>query len=254
MTTIRFPQTAIIVSDPRCGETAAFNDISKFKADMLECGWSEQDFDAFMASGPEVYEAEYVCHTTRAGAIYHVDAGRHTYYVVAAGGVPSTEVKLALDLDHEASPEEIEEVGGFLLPPRRLSHDRVFIAPRYQDWSTYPVKNRIDESKGKWIDFADFTDMASVCEETERLRKETGAVWIDVTKIDGFAGLDPLSHGGLEPLWAAHEVLRWLSPQDQKDYAAWLGRTSSQRVYMVSEESVAAWRKGQHHYPPEEES
>lgn len=113
MTTFRihFPSTAIIVSDTRCGETAAFNDVADFRVAMLECGWSEQEFDAFMASDPQVYDATYVCTTVKGGKIYAVDGGRKTYYAVYAGN----DVSLLMDLDHEAEPEELGEVGGILL-------------------------------------------------------------------------------------------------------------------------------------------
>ena len=107
-----FNNEIIIVSDTRCGVTSAFNNAEEFRAAMIECGWTPEGFDAFMASDPQVYDAAYVCPTQRGGEIYAVkDGGRNTYYAVYAGN----DVSLLMDLDHEAEPEELGEAGGILL-------------------------------------------------------------------------------------------------------------------------------------------
>lgn len=61
--TMTAPATMIIVADARVGETSAFPTMDEFRAAMVACGWTSEDFDLFITdeSDPaEVFEADFV--------------------------------------------------------------------------------------------------------------------------------------------------------------------------------------------------
>ena len=119
-----FTREVMIFDDPRICVTSDHEDVSSVGKELLEV-LGVEDFSRLCNHESRIiYDAEYICRTS-GGAIYHVfhisgggaiykDEKRHTYYAVA-GGLPSTDVKLVLDLDHEAEPEELGEVGGIML-------------------------------------------------------------------------------------------------------------------------------------------
>ena len=131
--------------------------------------------------------------------------------------------------------------------------NRVYIAPCFQDWSAYPpVKNRIDLSKGIWINFSEpFCDLQSVYDAEKALLRKTGADKTVIVKCEGFAGLDTETHGGLSDLWKVHELLRSLTDEQERDYALWLRNRFSPLICTVSEESISAWKKGLLYMPYE---
>ena len=127
----------------------------------------------------------------------------------------------------------------------KKTHNRVYIAPVFQDWSTFPVKSRKDLRKGTWIDFSEpFCDIEKVYAAERALLRRTGSDKTVIVKCEGFAGLDTDLHGGISDLWEKHEILRSLTDEQEKDYAVWLGRYAFPWICMVSEHSVSAWRKG----------
>lgn len=159
----KFTKEVVIFDDPRICVTSEHEDVGSVRSELLAVLGIEEFNRLCTHEHRIIFDAEYICRTS-GGAIYHVirttigdathnDEKRHTYYAVA-GGLPSTEVKLVLDLDHEASPEELGEVGGIMLEMPR--EDK--IAPE-SEWREIFEKSTPEEWGGENFDDAQLEEV-----------------------------------------------------------------------------------------------
>lgn len=112
------PSQIIIVSDSRCGDSAAFRTMDEFRQTMLACSdWTEEDFQAFLddEQEPEIHDAALVSELED-GGLYVCDKAhntgygryetRHVYYRVWSDG----SLRYLDTLDHPADAEELAEM------------------------------------------------------------------------------------------------------------------------------------------------
>lgn len=79
--------SVIIVTDSRCGESAAFRDLEAFRQAMLACGWTTEEFENFLErDDADVHDADFAFPCEGAGIYVYENRGQYIYYTVFEDG------------------------------------------------------------------------------------------------------------------------------------------------------------------------
>lgn len=110
------PSQIIIVNDSRCGDSAAFRTMDEFRQAMLDCGWTDDEFQTVIDDETsEIHDAELVQELQNGGLYVYEEAHnmghgryetRYTYHLVLGDG----SLRYADTLDHPADAEELAEM------------------------------------------------------------------------------------------------------------------------------------------------